>query len=427
LIRTLIAVLLFLAATVAVADDASSPTYLIERIEVRNAHRVSAEVVIAESRLRPGNSYNEHDLRDAAARLTRLPFLLSADFALEKGSERGRHVLVITVGETKAFFFSIDARPLLNDPGLRADYSDRISMGPNYGTAGLRYFVSRRGAVHVAVSSSDLDREFFSNYSTIDVGYTQYDLFGTSAFATVNLRRSIGQRGTSDISPELVAGIPLTANQTLTFQVAKTTLGSTGHSGVYEHDTFTLETIRSEERQRLASVTWSYNTTNHPFLPTRGTVISITPRTAWGDRHVRSTFTPAGAPTEQTLDSRIYAATIDAAHYRELSSRDSVSARVLLGDSVIDWKNPGLGNSDGHAAQASLEVGFSRSLFAPARAEDGDSRLECSAKYSAISENVDDPRRFPQNKRNDRIPQISTSWVRRNAWGTLRLGVGYAW
>jgi hypothetical protein len=224
-----------------------------------------------------------------------------------------------------------------------------------------------------------------------------------------------------------VAGIPLTANQTLTFQVAKTTLGSTGHSGVYEHDTFTLETIRSEERQRLASVTWSYNTTNHPFLPTRGTVISITPRTAWGDRHVRSTFTPAGAPTEQTLDSRIYAATIDAAHYRELSSRDSVSARVLLGDSVIDWKNPGLGNSDGHAAQASLEVGFSRSLFAPARAEDGDSRLECSAKYSAISENVDDPRRFPQNKRNDRIPQISTSWVRRNAWGTLRLGVGYAW
>jgi hypothetical protein len=427
MIRTLISLLLLLAATAAVADDASSPNYLIERIEVRNAHRVSAEVVIAESRLHAGNSYSERELRDAAARLTRLPFLLSADFALEKGSERGRHVLVITVGETKPFFFSIDARPLLNDPGMRADYSDRISMGPNYGTAGLRHFVSRRGAVHIAVSSSDLDRDFFDNYSTIDIGYTQYDLFGTSAFATINLRRTVGQRGTNDISPELVAGIPLTANQTLTFQVAKTTLGSTGHSGVFDHGTFTLETIRSEERQRLGSVTWSYNTTNQPFLPTRGTVISVTPSTAWGDRHVRSTFTPSGVPTEQTLDSRIYSATIDAAHYRELSSRNSVSARVVLADSVIDWKNPGLGTSDGHATQASIEAGFSRSLFAPARAEDGDSRLECSARYTTISESVDDPGNFPLHKRNDRITQISTSWVRRNAWGTLRLGVGYAW
>jgi outer membrane protein assembly factor BamA len=427
MIRTLIALLFLAIATVAVADDASSPVWLVERIDVRNAHHVSPEVVIAESRLRAGNSYNELDLRNAAARLTRLPFLLSADFSLEKGSERGRHVLVITVSETKTFFFSIDARPLLNDPGLRADYSDRISMGPNYGTAGLRYFVSRRGAVHVAVSSSDLDGEVFANYSTLDVGYTQYDLLGTSAFATVNLRRTVGQRGTDDISPELVAGIPLTANQTLTFQVAKTTLGSTAHSGVYADGTFTLETIRSEERQRLASVTWSYNTTNRPFLPTRGTVISVTPRTAWGARQFRSTFTPAGTPIEQTLDSRIHAIAIDAAHYHELSARDSVSARVLLGHSIIDWKDTRPGTTDGHSAQASLEVGFSRSLFAPAREEDGDSRLELSAKYGAISEDVDDPRRFPQNKRDDRIPQISTSWVRRNAWGTLRLGVGYAW
>jgi outer membrane protein assembly factor BamA len=427
MIRTLTAALLLIVASGALAEEAASPAYLVERIEVRNTRRVSKEVVIAESRLHPGNTYSEQDLRDAAARLTRLPFLLSADFALEKGTERGKHLLIITVGETKELFFSVDARPLLNDPGLQADYSDRLGMGPNHGTAGIRHFVGRRGAVHAAVSSSDLDREFFDNYSTVDVGYTQYDLFGTSAFATLNLRRTLGGRGTSDISPEFVAGIPVTPNQTLTFELARTTLAATAHQGIITSTDYTVETIRSEERQNLASVTWSYNTTNHPFLPTRGMVINVTPRTSWGQRDFRSTFTPEAPPEESSLDSRVHSLRIDAARYWELSARDSVSGKVMLGHSLIDWENSGTGDVEGHTGYASGEVGFSRTLFAPARAEDGDSRLEVSFRTSYISEDVDDPRVLPRHKREDTIPQISTSWVRRNAWGTLRLGVGYAW
>jgi outer membrane protein assembly factor BamA len=427
MIRTLTAALLLLIATSVLAEEAASPTYLVERIEVRNTRRVSKEVVIAESRLRPGNTYSEQDLRDAAARLTRLPFLLSADFALEKGTERGKHLLIITVSETKDLFFSLDVRPLLNDPGLQADYSDRLGMGPNHGTAGIRHFVGRRGAVHAAVSSSDLDREFFDNYSTIDVGYTQYDLFGTSAFATINLRRMIGDRATTDISPELVAGIPLTANQTLTFEFARTTLAATSHQAVITQTDYTVETIRTEEQQQLASVTWSYNTTNHPFLPTRGMVINVTPRTSWGQRDFRSTFEPEAPPKESSLDNRVHAIRIDAARYWELSQRDSVSGKVMFGHSLIDWENSGTGDVEGHTGYASGEVGFSRTMFAPARAEDGDSRLEVNFRTSFISEDVDDPRRIPRHKHQDTIPQISTSWVHRNAWGTLRLGVGYAW
>lgn len=120
------------------------------------------------------------------------------------------------------------------------------------------------------MSSADLDREFFQNYTTIDLGYTRYDLFGSNGFATLNLRRALGDRGSDEISPELVAGLPLTPNQTLTVQLSDTTLASSSRSGITFGDgTFELRRIEREEQQRLASVTWSYNTTNHPFLPTR--------------------------------------------------------------------------------------------------------------------------------------------------------------
>jgi outer membrane protein assembly factor BamA len=99
------------------------------KIEVRDAKRVSPEVVVAESRLREGADYSEADLRDAAARLTRLPFLLSAEFSLEKGSERGRYVLVVTINETRTFFYALDLRHIFTtDHRVEPDYSDRIGV-----------------------------------------------------------------------------------------------------------------------------------------------------------------------------------------------------------------------------------------------------------------------------------------------------------
>src|ERR1051326_2114978 len=109
--RILIAVTL-LAALDGVAQPAS---FFIERIEVRNATRVSPQVVIAESLLHEGTTVTEGELRAASQRLARLPFLLSADFTLEKGSSRDKDVLVIKVVETKPFFFLLDARPALTD------------------------------------------------------------------------------------------------------------------------------------------------------------------------------------------------------------------------------------------------------------------------------------------------------------------------
>src|SRR3954451_23187459 len=90
---------IFALAAPARAQEAPPARFFIEKIEVRNVKRVSPQLVTAESLLREGAEYSEDELRAAAARLSRLPSLLSADFALEKGSERGRYLLAINVVE----------------------------------------------------------------------------------------------------------------------------------------------------------------------------------------------------------------------------------------------------------------------------------------------------------------------------------------
>ena len=100
-VLVLILIATFVAAAPLFAQDgATTPNFFIEKIEVR------------ETRLREGEEYSEAELRDASARLMRLPFLLSAEFSLEKGSERGRYVLVVTINETKPFFYALDLRPI---------------------------------------------------------------------------------------------------------------------------------------------------------------------------------------------------------------------------------------------------------------------------------------------------------------------------
>ncbi len=409
MIRKLI-LLLLLAAPLA-AQDAH---FFIERIEIRNHKRVSPDVVIAESRLREGHAYTENDLRDASARLTRLPFLLSADFALEKGSERGRHVLVITIHETRPFFFLLDAQPYL-DPQhgpLTPDEDTRGATGENL-ALGFRWFVGRRGAVHVGFSGVDRDREFSHEYGGFAVGYTQYDLFGTRAFATLNLKKPIEGYGNASISPQLVVGVPLSPNQTLTMQ--------------YDEASFKRDSrgVDSGYAQRLVIARWAHNTTNDPFFPTRGTLVHAGPVVGWTDGASVVFLNPESTVAHH---SRFYGIETGATKYFELTDRDSV-----WGDIRADWTRAHFVDStrplgyDQVANYGGVGIGYSHSLWSlEERANGGDSRFEVTARYAnrtrhyyADLPNYEAPR--------DDVAQVGAAWIRRTSWGTLRLGAGYAW
>jgi hypothetical protein len=421
----LIAIAVFLAAAAAVpltAQDVVPTRFFIEKIEVRDANRVSPDVVVAESRLRSGQEYSEDDLRDASARLMRLPFLLSAEFSLEKGSERGRYVLVVTINETKPFFYALDFRPILkSDDNVEVDYSDRIGVAESYGTLGMRWFIGRRGALHVALVSSDYDRDFARDYVAVAVGYTQYDLFGTRAFATFNLKHVI-TAGDSALSPELVVGVPLSANQTLTVELDETRFAD-GTARILG------EEFDSQRGQRIVGATWSYNTTNRPFLPTRGTLLSVQPRLSWSDsatyvivQHVPQTpdMPQTFSVHADTIHTKARQVAVNAAQYWELSERTSVSAGIEGSLTHFEADSDVLGTNADHVMKAVLTGGYSYSLWDANRAKNGDSRLELNLRVGNRSVSYYDFARADQQ-------QLSASWVRRSSWGTLRLGVGYAW
>ncbi|HYO77897.1 MAG TPA: hypothetical protein VE010_15675 [Thermoanaerobaculia bacterium] len=414
-------------AASALAQDAPAQ-FLIERIEVREVKRVTSDVIVAESRLREGEAYSEAELSDAAARLSRLPFLLSADFALEKGSERGRHVLVITVAETKPFFYLLDIRPILSDRSsegqLDLDFSDRIG-GDQEGVVGARWFVGRRGAFHAGLFTRDDRHEFTQDYTAAVIGYTQYDILGTRAFATITLKRALLDVPVSDVvSPQLVVGIPVSPKQTVTLTYDETRFD--GDLRVVNGASF-----QRYSGERLVSARWSYNTTNHPFLPTRGTVVSVTPGMAWRDNVNFGVV--AGGPADEPIlgpvafHTNSFGVSVDMARYFELSEQSSVSVGAEAGWGQIDERNSGLMfESDRNPTFAAAQIGYSHSLWTREQQKRGDSRFEYQLGYITRDRDFDRPVGPPVDDEHGEL-QASFAWVRRSSFGTIRLGVGYGW
>ena len=407
--------LVFLAL-LAVPLAAQDAALFIERIEVRNHKRVSPDVVIAESRLHEGRAYSEAELRDAATRLSRLPFLLSVDFALEKGSERGNHILVLTIHETKPFFFLIDGVTYFEDsPYVYTEWEDRPGNGRENLALGARWFVGRRGALHVAFTGVQTSAAFTREYAAFVAGYTQYDLFGTRAFATLNLRRPIEVHGEGRLSPQFVLGVPLSANQTLTLQYDETRFQDESEMfGTKHQDRF---------GERLLSTRWSYNTTNDPFFPTRGTLLSVAPHYAWTDGGNVS-FSMEGELLTDAFHSRAYGTRIGATRFVELSERTSVWADLRGDWARVDSRDERDRTFQSSASSAGAGVGYAFSLWSPEERAHGDSRLELIARYT---NRPDLEYESPFREDDHDSVQVSGAWVRRSSWGTLRLGVGYAW
>ena len=299
----------------------------------------------------------------------------------------------------------------------RVEYSDDDFGSESKDAAlGLRWFIGRRGIVHVGVLSQSDRQAFTRDYSAVAAGYTQYDLFGTRAFVTFNVRLPEGRWAEGTISPQIVAGLPLSANQTLTLEFQDT------H---FRNDTSTIGGVEIPRRdaERIVSASWMYNTTNHPFAPTRGTILRITPLRAMRDRSTfRQTFPDfAFAPAVQ--HSNAWGIDVAASRYWELSELNSVSATVLLGWAGVEQQTTSDFDQESRPAYQVLRGGYSRNLWA-GKARSGDSRIELDARFMTRQLNPDGPDSFGDT---EKVYQASVAWVRRSSWGMARLGIGYAW
>jgi hypothetical protein len=383
--------------------------FTIDRIEVRNAHRVLPSVIAAETLLRAGRDYSEENVRAAVARLERLPFLASADYSLENGAGEAHRVVVITVREVRPFSFLGDGRFIVLDETTSLpqktdyDYTDPTTQWKD-AALGVRWLAGGHGYAHAAMTVLRTRQGFAKNYAAWEFGYTHHDLFGTRLFATVNIRTPVDSVNERNFSPAVIVGMPLTANQTVTADFEDTVFvkGTVQRLGV------SFRELHAENRR---SVTWTYDTTDGPFVRTRGRFVRIMPyRWMRDDKDVRSVpRTPDFVQTSRHFHAD--GVDIAAMQYWALSEAQSVFGGVVAG-----WADVGGDTDHRRPSFEVLEGGYSRRLGPR------DARLELEGRLAMYQ------RDFQSTffTGHDRSAEVLVSWAWKSEWGAVRVGGGYA-
>jgi hypothetical protein len=347
--RLLVLVLLcgLFSARLAAQDD---PRFLIEKISLSGHRRpATARIVVAESRLKEGQSYDERELREAIYRIRRLPFVVDADFALRRGSRRGAYELAITIEQTTPIFLSYDLEGLY---AVKNSRGDRALHAVDSGSLGVREFVGAQG---LAFASVDKDAQFFT------AGYTRYDPFGRGSFVSAGVTRD---RSGRQVIPTLSLGTPLSGNQSLRADL------SWARSEAPRGFDFRLD-------NRAAALTWIYDTTDDPLFPGRG--VKLTGGAFY--ETIDSRTPSSGFPSQRQL---LYGLDATAARYWQLTPRQSLGLSL---SGIAERASSSAGTLRFPAADsyaATLGLLHSVSLWSGERTRRfGDLRWETSAEEAA--------------------------------------------
>jgi len=383
-----VVVLLFLVVP---ARGDEGARFLIERIDVRHLLHASAEVIKSESRLREGQTVTENELRDAGSRIKRLPFVLDATFSLERGSVRDAYVLVINVNETRPLFYLSEVVPY-------ARARNSIGTVDMASLLGGRIFAGTSSVFHLALIAGESERPFERDFSsTIQAGYTRYGLFGNRAFATLTINHDIESTKTRGATlPGGVIGVALAANETLT-------ISYTAIDGADPE---------SRRADRVIESRLAYDTTNEPFFPTNGSQLSVAPIVAMTDEsgHANGPY---------TIHDTAAGFEFRGARYWPLDGRLSLGVSGEGGIVHVSRHSSGLDTfTNANVRYGSATLRLSRAIGD--MNADSERRIELSARFVPKGGYHLLPPR-------DAGTLVSVTWVRRNAWGVLRLGLGYAW
>ncbi len=81
------------------ADAGDNPGLIVEEMRCRGNAVTSCDFILGYLHLAPGDRLNEDEIQDAKLRLSSLPNFASVDIHLEKGSEKGRAIVIVNVVE----------------------------------------------------------------------------------------------------------------------------------------------------------------------------------------------------------------------------------------------------------------------------------------------------------------------------------------
>ena len=394
--------LLFCAGARAGAEE--PPTFLIERVVVEGLERESArQIVLSESLLAEGGTYSEPQLRDAVYRVKRLPFVVDADMALRKGSERGAYELVIAVEAAKPVAFALDVDVFYFDhPYLRDEAAyDELAAGAAF-TVSARKFVGARGLLFGSLQAFDDDL----GVGTFQLGYTRYGLFGAGSYATAALSSAVGDRhdkGNLQASAQL--GIPIAGNHALRASAAWTsTERRFDFFGGFSESQ--LEAWRSE-------LEWIYDSTDDPLFATSGR--RITGSGAYGSSRITHRDRHGGNDFEQRFVNDSWLLSAQGRQYWPTTPKQSLG----FGAGATHLERLDITGSETEVYVEAIHA-FNVWDFAIRQRRGGDLRLETVLRLDAArySSEFDDDY-------DTRDAQLRTSLIFRNAWGVYRLAFSY--
>lgn len=338
----------------ATSSLAEWPGLYIETIEVEGTRAASPAIIRSESLLVEGKVYDELDLLDAINRIRRLPFVLKAELSLRKGSERGKLTLVIEVEEVRRFFFGVDAQTTAFGDGL--GFERRFLDDVNhqiFALAGARWFLGSYGVFFASVSTG----------TSLQLGYTRYQLFDRGAFLNVGYEvigccetdvlplgldptfSSWSNEGNSERGT-VTLGMPLDSIRSLRLEVSHLDGEEGFRREVIEPLTsrllFDFEG-RQESRLELA---WTYDTTDDPSFPSRGLAMTA----AIEAQRLEASFVEPGIlirgfldpilliPTSVEMRSHLYRAVFSGTRHWSMGRRNVLSLgwRVGAGRSTLD-------------------------------------------------------------------------------------------
>lgn len=430
-----VACLAAVVATPAAAVDDARPEFAIERVVVDGVDRLPPEIVVSESLIEPGRSYDESELRAAALRVQRLPFVLSAQVSLARGSERGLYELHIEVEETRRFFFGGEARhveygrPL----GLEAVRAERDHASFR-GVAGMRLFVGRYGQAHVAAGEGD----------GVEIGYTRYRLFGHPALASfaysagfccetvvpplgLDPTLAAWSEGERQEAFEVVLGLPLSAELAVRLEAGSERSTSGSRRRVLDTGSGVPVSLgdHSDLEQSRVEAALVFDTTDDPLFPSSGVALAFSVDLRRLDARLLDARDELGFPG--AVGSRLARVALTASRHWSPWSRQSLSlsGRLSAGVSRVeglplaeDASGPTGETDTFDVYDASLVLRHRVRLLAPRASRGwGDLRWQTGLELG-----VEGTRPAPELAGNPlRRWSLETGLVLRNPWGVFRV------
>ncbi len=435
-------------------------TFPVVDIRVTGNRLVNDALFVSESGLDLNQAYSEKQLQLALRRIQRLPFVLSAEISLERGSSYGTFAVRFTVQENKALFFNYErldvSRPSPPPmPSPESEIADSSFQDLNPAAAvmedenrndlnlGARLFLGRFAFIYGSTALASVDgRVDFARGKPVDVGFSHYNLFGWNMFLNLNVqfsesadfenfdpwtRQDIQVRVDRDPVISINTALPLRGQHWLTL------------NGRYlderqKHQGLDLFVDRIELQRLSLEAGWLREAVNDAVFPTRGRrhLVSLAyidenrdfeftfQGDDFQDELVRSNiFDPEFGPTGLNTVAGLFARAQWDNYHPLWRSGLSAHQRVSLLAKI---------HRDGSAFEvplnygAALTAGLSYDLWGVRNTRRlGDLRLEGEASY--VHTDLDDEATYLVLE--DRYHRVQASLAFRNAWGLLRLSAAY--